>query len=404
MSINNAEIQADLCSDSALIHFNSAGSSLMPKPVLDCQIEHLELEARIGGYEAANLKAKDIDAVYSSVAALINCAPNEVALVENATIAWTLAFYSIDFQAGDKILTAESEYGSNYLAYLKMQRERGIIVEVIPSNEQGEVCVKSLCSMLDGTVKLISITHIPTNNGLVNPIQAIGEIARNNNILYLVDACQTAGQLPIDVKKIHCDFLTATGRKYLRGPRGTGFLYVRQSTLVQVTPPIIDVRSAQWTSLESYQFRDDAKRFENWENNYSALLAMGCAIDYALKVGIDNIAATNRQLAIDLRQKLAALEGVTVQDIGREKCAIVTFSIEGLASATVKVLLQEYRINVSCSNPSSTLIDATKRKLPPLIRASIHYFNRLQDNDKLISALSDILQDNRVLTGKNNEY
>ena len=387
MPIDTSSIQQDLCTEQNLIHFNSAGASLMPKPVLDCQIQHLLLEAQIGGYEAAREKATAITAIYSSVATLINCEENEVALVENATIGWFSAFYSIDFKAGDKILPSESEYGSNYMSYLQLAREKEVVIEVIPSNSDGEVCVIALQKMLDKFVKLIAITHIPTNGGLVNPIIEIGKIAAANNILYLVDACQSVGQLPVDVKEIQCDFLSATSRKYLRGPRGAGFLYVRKAITKRLNPPLIDVRSATWCEIDSYQLRDDAKRFENWENNYAALLGMGCAIDYALHIGIDNIAAYNTILARYLRQSLAKLDGISLWDIGREQCAIVTFSMRGIESALVQTLLQKHDINVSCSQPSSTLIDAKIRKLPDLVRASVHYFNNYSQIDKLINVL-----------------
>ena len=390
MPIDTSSIQQDLCTEQNLIHFNSAGASLMPKPVLDCQIQHLLLEAQIGGYEAAREKATAITAIYSSVATLINCEENEVALVENATIGWFSAFYSIDFKAGDKILTSESEYGANYMSYLHLAREKQIVIEIIPSNSTGEVCVIALQNMLDKNVKLIAITHIPTNGGLVNPIIEIGKIAAANNILYLVDACQSVGQLPVDVKEIQCDFFSATSRKYLRGPRGAGFLYVRKAITKRLNPPLIDVRSATWCEIDSYQLRDDAKRFENWENNYAALLGMGCAIDYALHIGIDNIAAYNTILARYLRQSLAKLDGISLWDIGREQCAIVTFSVPGIESADIQALLREHDINVSCSQPSSTLIDARLRKLTDLVRASIHYFNDEAQIDRLLGALTVI--------------
>jgi cysteine desulfurase/selenocysteine lyase len=395
--INNLNyLLNDLQTDTNLIHFNNAGASLMPKQVLDSQIEHLKLESQIGGYEAAQQQEQKIAAVYSSVAKLINCKETEVALVENATIGWLSAFKSIQFKRSDIILTAECEYGSNYLAYLQLQQEKGVEISVIPSNKHGEICIQSLADMLkkdtDNRIKLISITHIPTNSGLVNPIKEIGELARQYQVLYLVDACQTAGQLPIDVRSIQCDFLTATARKYLRGSRGAGFLYVREAIIDKSNPPLIDVRSALWTSPNSYQFRADAKRFENWENNYSALLGMGCAIDYALAIGIDNIAARNKLLADNLREQLALIRCVTVQDIGRDKCAIVTFSVTGIPSLVIKNSLNKDNINVSCSSPSSTLIDATKRNLPDVVRASIHYFNDDQQIDIFIACLTKIIK------------
>jgi selenocysteine lyase/cysteine desulfurase len=396
MSIPQRAFSDDLNTNKALIHFNNAGASIMPKAVLNSQTQHLLLESQIGGYEAAKQMQTQISDVYASVAKLINCHPDEVALVENATIGWVAAFQSIPFKKGDKILTVECEYGSNYLAYLQLQAQKGVEIEVIPSTGTGEACVATLQDILekdiDKKIKLISVTHIPTNGGLVNPIIEIGKLARQYNVLYLVDACQTAGQLPIDVIEIGCDFLSATGRKYLRGPRGSGFLYVRKEIIEQLEPPMVDVRSARWTDLNTYTLKADATRFENWENNYAALLGLGCAIDYALDIGIENIVDKNNQLATSLRDKLSAISTVTVQDIGSEQCAIVTFSVQGVESLVIKEALQAYSINVSCSSPSSTLIDATRRNLPDLVRSSVHYFNTDQQISIFIDALNDIIK------------
>ena len=385
--------QTDLVANKNLIHFNNAGASLMPQTVLQTQIEHLNLEASIGGYEAANEKSAQIDAIYHSVAKLINCQAEEVALVENATIAWMSAFYAIDFKAGDRILTAEVEYASNYLAYLQLKRQKGVVVDVIPSNAEGEICCQSLEAMIDDKVKLISITHIPTNGGLINPAQAVGVIAKKHNILYLLDACQSVGQMPVDVAAIGCDILTATSRKYLRGPRGAGFLYVSNRVVESLHPAMIDLRGAQWTELDQYQLQPDARRFENWENNYAALLGMGSAIDYALDIGLQQIAERAFELARYTREQLSLLDSVQVYDIGSQKCAIVTFASSKLASDALVKALKSYNINVSCSSPGSTLIDASKRQLPKLVRASVHYFNDKSQVDHLLIALQKILNE-----------
>ncbi len=391
MTATNHCNQSDLVANKNLIHFNNAGASLMPKSVLQAQIEHLTLEASIGGYEAANEKSAQIDAVYHSVATLINCKSEEIALVENATIAWMSAFYAIDFKAGDRILTAEAEYASNYLAYLQLKQQKGVIIDVIPSNAEGELCCQTLESMIDDKVKLIAITHIPTNGGLVNPAEAVGVIAKRHNILYLLDACQSVGQMPVDVAAIGCDILTATSRKYLRGPRGAGFLYVSDKVVERLHPAMIDLRGARWTELDQYQLQPGARRFENWENNYAALLGMGCAIDYALTIGLQQIAERAFELARYTREQLSLLDCVQVYDIGSQQCAIVTFASSKMASTELVKVLKNYHINVSSSSPGSTLIDASRRQLPVLVRASVHYFNDKAQVDQLLVALRKIL-------------
>jgi selenocysteine lyase/cysteine desulfurase len=388
MNMDKQAIRADLAAQPGFIHLDNAGASLMPRCVLETQIEHLRLEASVGGYEAERLRSVEIEAVYDSVAKLIGCHRDEVAIVENATVGWMMAFYSLEFAPGDRILTAEAEYASNYLAYLQVAREQGVVIETIPSSDSGEISVDALREMIDERVRLISVTHVPTNGGLVNPIEDIGAVAREHGIFYIVDTCQSAGQMMLDVNTIQCDVLTATGRKFLRGPRGTGFLYVRRAALENLHPPMIDLFSARWVAADRYELRADARRFENWENNYAAKLGLGRAIDYALDIGIEAIEREVTRLAALLRERLAALPGVTVQDIGRRQCGIVTFSVAGVEATEIETRLREARILVSVSSPSSTLIDASRRRLPSLVRSGVHYFNLESELDALVDVVS----------------
>ncbi|WP_085905565.1 aminotransferase class V-fold PLP-dependent enzyme [Kiloniella majae] len=386
-------IFADTPGKKSCIHLNNCGSSLMPQSVLQSQIDHLELEASIGGYEAANKRHDAIEAVYDSVARLINCHRDEVAVVENATVGWAMAFYAIPFQAGDRILTVEAEYASNYVAYLQIAKEKNVSVEVIPSDENGVISLETLEEMIDDRVRVISVTHVPTNSGLVNPVEEIGIIARKHNILYVVDACQSAGQMPLDVEKIQCDVLSATARKFLRGPRGVGFVYVRSSVIEHLHPPMIDLLSATWVSENEYVLRSDARRFENWENNYAAKLGMGACIDYALEIGLENVQARINELANYLRDNLRAIDGVKLHTLCPKQCGIVTFSISGKESADAVQTILKKGVNVSTSSPSSTLLDATKNNLPVLIRSSVHYYNDNQELDTFISIIREIAKE-----------
>jgi selenocysteine lyase/cysteine desulfurase len=241
--------------------------------------------------------------------------------------------------------------------------------------------------MMDNSVKLIAISHVPTNGGLVNPAAAVGQIARAHGALYLLDACQSIGQMPIDVEEIGCDLLSATGRKYLRGPRGIGFLYVRKDIIQSLEPVIIDHFAAEWTSLNEYTLRPDARRFENWENNYAARLGLGAAVDYALEIGIENIWERIQKLALRLRQRLSERSNIKLTDIGSQQCGIVTFIVDGEDPFELQKNLRAMGINVSVSIPSSTLIDATRRGLPSILRASVHYYNNENEIDRLLRAL-----------------
>lgn len=369
---------------------HNAGAGLMPRPVVDALKTHIDLEAEIGGYAAARREEDRCEAVYDSVARLLNASRDEIALVENATVAWQMAFYSLPFAKGDRILTAEAEYAANYIAFLQVAKRTGLKIDVVPSDETGELDVAALERMIDERVKLIAVTWVPTNGGLTNPAAAIGRVARAHGIPYLLDACQAVGQMPVDVEALDCDMLSATGRKFLRGPRGTGFLYVRRGFLERMEPPMLDLHSASWVARDRYELRSDARRFENWENNYAARLGMGAAIDYALAIGLPTIEARCRLLAGRLRTGLASIPGVTIRDLGRTPSAIVSFTIAGIDARNVVSQAEAAGIVIGASSPSSTRIDAENRHLPDLVRASPHYYNTEGEVDRLIEVCGGI--------------
>ena len=366
------------------VYMHNAGAALMPVPVVEAMKRHIDLEAEIGGYAAAAQEDVRLQAVYASIARLLNASPAEIAIMENATVAWQMAFYALSFRPGDRILTAEAEYAANYVAYLQVAKRTGVVIEVVPNDETGQLDVAALDRLIDKRVKLIAVTWIPTNGGLVNPAAAVGKVARSHGITYLLDACQAVGQMPADVEQVGCDLLSATGRKFLRGPRGTGFLYVRDNLLHRLEPPMIDHFAAPWVARDRYQLRDDARRFETWENNYAARLGLGVAIDYALDLGLDTIEARCRLLAGRLRAGLAAIPGLRLRDLGRDPSAIVSFTIEGRASQDIVAGAGRAGITIGVSNPSSTRLDAEARSLPPVVRASPHYYNTEAEIDRLI--------------------
>jgi len=370
------------------LHFNNAGSSLMPRPVLDLVTQYLELETRIGGYEARDLSDPQIENVCSAAALLINCDPNEIALLENATRAWNAIFYSIPFKRGDRILTGHAEYVSNYLAYLKLCRTHGVEIAVIDDDEHGQIDVGQLANAIDERAKLITLTHIPTSGGLVNPAIEVGKVAKAANVPFLLDACQSVGQMSIDVNEIGCDFLSTTGRKFLRAPRGTGFAFISSKRLKELDPAMPEVGSASWASRDSYTHKPGARRFETWEASFACQLGLGRAIEYALDLGLDSIWSQVQALAATLRERLAQIEGVTVHDTGQTKCGIVTFSVNGVDSDWLFRALRNCGINVHVSEPGDTRLDFESRWLPPMIRASVHYFN----TDLGVQALCDVVE------------
>ncbi|MBV9727769.1 MAG: aminotransferase class V-fold PLP-dependent enzyme [Gammaproteobacteria bacterium] len=373
-----------------VVHFNNAGAALPPKVVTDAVLAYTTREALIGGYEAQEAADAELASTYDAVGALLGAPADRIALIENATRAWDMAFYGIPLQRGDRILTCRSEYASNYLAYLQVSRRRGVRIEVIPDDASGALDPAAAARLLDSDVKLISITHVPTNGGLVNPAVAIGELARAAGCYYLLDGCQSVGQMPIDVGDIGCDFLSSTGRKFLRGPRGTGFLYASERALAEIEPPFIDGRAATWTAADRFEVRRDARRFENWEYNCATRIGLGVAARYASTVGLDAIWERVQSLAGALRTRLAAIRGVQVCDQGHTLCGIVSFVCAQLTPQAVKAALASQRINVSVSDAAWTRLDMDARALPALVRASVHYYNTEEEVDTVATAI-DVL-------------
>lgn len=375
-----------------VLHLDHAGSSLLPQPVLDAMVGHLTLESEVGGYEAARRAAPAIERTYDAVAELVGCHPDEVALTDSATRGWTSAVYALPLEAGDRVVTTRAEYGSNAIALLQLQRRTGCEIVLVEDDDHGQVDLDALAVALDHDgVALVSLTHVPTQSGLVNPAAAVGRLCREAGVVFVLDACQSAGQLPLDVTELGCHVLTATGRKFLRGPRGTGFAYVQRELAVQLDPPVLDLLSATWTAPERYEIRPDARRFELWESDVAARIGLGVAVDHALAWGLDAIAARDEELASALRSRLAEIPGVTVRDRGEHLCAITTFTVDGVDASSVVDQLRARDVNVSASVATSAQLDLPHRGLDAVVRASVHYVTTLDEIDRFADLLARVI-------------
>lgn len=376
MPIDVDEVRAQTRSVLNVVHFNNAGSSLMPRPVADTVVGHLRREEEIGGYEAAEEASDRLENVYSSVARLVGARPEEVALAENGSRAWAAAVYSFPFIPRARLLIGRTEYAGNVLALRQLAERNDLEIVVLQDDEHGQVDVEHLQLELErGNVAMVALTHVPMANGLVNPAAEVGKRCRAAGVMFVLDACQSVGQMPLDVQALGCDVLAGTGRKFLRGPRGTAFLYVRAAVLDRLKPAMLDGHSARPSGASGFEIRSNARRFESWEGSAAGRLGLGRAADYALALGLDAVQERVAGLADQLRSELAAVPGVTVHDRGITRCGIVTFSVAGREADGIKRLLADHRINVSVvPRPHSSCKGA-----PPvpemLVRASVHYYN-----------------------------
>lgn len=373
-----------------LIHFNNAGSSLPPDPVRLATINFLEEEMTHGGYETKEKYQQVFDDAYSSIARFLNAKAHEIAIMENATVAWHAGFHAIDWKDGDEILISRAAYSSYYLSYLHLRRKVDIKITMIPNDSQGQIDVGALEESIGPKTRVIALGHIPTNSGLVSPAKEVGEVARRHDLIYILDACQSAGQVPLDVETLGCDLLSAAGRKYVRGPRGTGFLYVSDRVRDRLTPAVIDLHSAKWTSTHTYEFRSDARKFENWENSYASIYGLKAAIDYANELGMDRIWERVQYLGRTLREKLVSIPGVAIHDSGAIKGGIVSLSVAGVGAQEVKTYMRKNGVNVSWMDQPSARLELEAKNLPEMVRASVHYYNTEEEIQQFIDLLSDI--------------
>ena len=389
--MNIDEIRKDTPGCASKIHFNNAGASLPADTVTNAIRDYISFESLTGGYEAADIKKTEIREFYSSAAKLVNTTENNIAFTSSATNSFSLALSSIPLERGDTILIANEDYISNQIAFLSLQQRLGIQLIRAKSLSTGGVDLNNMEELINKHhPKLVSLTHVPTNTGLIQPVEDVGKMCADKDILYLVDACQSVGQIPVDVQKIGCDFLTATMRKFLRGPRGSGFLYASERVLKEkFTPLFVDMRGAEWTGADTYEVRMNAKRFEEWELPYALVMGSKEAINYALNIGIANIAERNRALCDILRAKLNSIE-LKVLDLGKHQSSIITIEMPGKQPNEVLEYLHAININTSTSHRSNAQIDFASKKVDWALRISPHYFNTEDEIDSLIQSLEDL--------------
>ena len=375
------------------IHFNNAGAGLTPRDVLDVMVAHLNREAKFGAYESADDAEGAVAEAYASVARLLRAQPRNIAVVENSTVAFFQALSAFDFKPGDVIVTTRNDYISNQLAYLSLARRHGVQVRRaadLPSGGADPQSVKEL--LRDSHVRLLAVTWVPTNSGLMQPVETLGEVAEAAGVPYLVDGCQAVGQIPVDVAKLRCDFFSGTARKFLRGPRGIGFLYVSDRALQRGDFPLyIDMRGADWVSADDFAPAPDARRFENWEFAYSLLLGLGEAARYALAVGVERGGGRARDLAATLRRKLAEVSGIRVLDRGSDLAALVTMEVAGWDATELSKLLRTRGINTSASLRAYAVIDMDEKRVSSALRLSPHYYNTEEEIERAVAELRSVI-------------
>lgn len=375
------------------VHLNNAGAALMPQPVIDAIYQHIELETQIGGYEAQDAVSDMIQGAYASVADLVGCNPENIAMVENATVATSQALSAFDFKPGDSIITTNVDYSSNQIMLLNLSKRFGVKIIRAKDLPEGGVDPGSVHQLIrKHRPQLMLMSWIPTNSGLVQDAAQVGDVCKEENVTFILDACQAVGQIPVDVKKLKCDFLAATSRKFLRGPRGMGFLYVSDRALNRNMYPLFpDTHGARWTAPDTFRLEEGAKRFENWEFPHALLLGMGKAAEYANQIGMETISHRATELGSYTRGKLHELPGVRVLDKGKQTCAIVSAAFEEVKADSLVHKLRKRNINTSSASRSSGVIDMDLKNAKSILRISPHYYNTRDEIDQLSDAVRTIV-------------
>jgi selenocysteine lyase/cysteine desulfurase len=374
-------------------HLNNAGAALSPRVVTDVVRAHLDLESTIGGYEAAAAARGAMEECYRTVAALVRTAPRNIAVTSSATAAYAQALSAFDFAPGDAIVTTSADYLSNRIMFESLATRRGVRIVEAAELPEGGVDPGSVAEQVRAVrPRLVAVTWVPTFGGLVQRVEEVGDVCAEAGVPYVVDGCQAVGQLDIDVAATRCDFLAATARKFLRGPRGIGFLYVSDAALARgMHPLLVDMRGATWTAGGGYATYEGARRFEQWEQPYALALGMGAAARYALDAGIARISARAHALAADVRRRLAQIPGVRSLERGGRLSAIAAFECDGRDAATLVIALREHGVNVSSQSRDENAVSLERLGARSLLRVSPHYYNDAGDLDALESALRELL-------------
>lgn len=372
-------------------HFNAAGAALPSADVVSTVIDHLRREERLGGYEAAAAMRDQSDAVYDAAAALIGASAPEIAIFDSASTGLRVLMDALRPTRSDRIVASSTTYVSHALQLMTMAREQNVDLVVAPVDEHGRMDVAALDALLaDGRPSVVTVSHIPTSSGLTEPVERIGEVARRHGATYIVDATQSIGHLAVDVDRIGCDALVTTGRKFLRGPRGTGFAYIRSSLLERLTPTAPDVRGAKWTGPTDWELSPSARRFETWESSVATRLGLGVALREALERGPDSTESWLLERALLLRRSLSLIPGVSVVDPVGSTSAIVTFVVEGVAAGRVVEALASVDVRVVAVPDTHGQWDLGARAIPSVVRASIHVYNDEADLDALLAAVEGV--------------
>ena len=373
------------------INFNNAGASKNPEFVVNRIKEYLDEEVIFGGYYAAEKNKKHIINFYKNLSFLINCHESEISFVPSSTYGWNFFLDSVNLEKGDNIIIFDNEYGNNFLSLLK---KKNVEIRVSEIDTNGKICLSNLKKKIDKKTKIICVCHIASQSGNIQNVEEICKVSKklNNKIIFLLDACQSIGHIKIDVKKINCDVMVGSGRKYLRGPRGTGFMYIKDSIKKNIRPSIFDSRSCVLKKMKTILYKKNL--FETFEFPPALIIGLSESLSYLNKLGIKKIEKKIKNLSIYFRKKIKKINSVTVYENPLLLSGINTISVEKKPVEKIHKYLLKKKILTSICTTSTSYHHFEKMNVKKLLRISFHHYNTRKEIDYLVEVLNDLAKSN----------
>jgi len=379
-----------------IIYLDNTATTPTPKPVIDAMLEYFnEYNANVGrGVHRATMRATEVfEAVRKKIANVINCDGDEIAYTKNATESINIVAQGLGLKSGDKVVTTVLEHHSNILPWQRLQ-ERGVKLEVIGATNDCLLRPEDFEAAIDKSTRLIATHQVSNSVGSIQPVEEIGKVAKENDVLFLLDAAQSVGHMPVDVRKIGCDFLAAPGHKGLLGPQGTGFLYFRKELGKELKPLLVGGGMVEEVGKDRVEFSKPPQIFDGGTPNIPGIIGLGRACDYVLDIGIERIEKRERELTESM-MKIAKIGNVSVYgptDLNK-RGGVVSFNVKGLGHHDVASMLDELekiavRSGHHCAQPTMKHLG-----VEGTVRASVHYYNLPDEVAKLVETVGKIARE-----------
>ncbi len=378
-----------------LVYLDNAATSLKPKQVIEAIVEYYEkytANVHRGIYRLSQEATTLYENSREKIARFIDASPDEIVFVKNATEAINIVAYGLDWSPGDEVITTVMEHHSNLVPWQMLRDRCGVKLRFLDITNDGLLALDKLPELITERTRLIAIGHVSNVLGTINPIEEVARIARKNGILLLVDAAQSVPHMPIDVRRIGCDFLVFSGHKML-GPTGIGCLYVRRGVEDLIEPVLGGGEMIRRVSLERATWNDMPWRMEAGTPNVAGAIGLAAAVDYLLKLGMDNVKSHEDRLTEYALKRLNEFDDVSIygpMDV-RRRSGILSFNVDNVDPHDVALLLDELeniavRSGVHCAEPLHARLG-----LPGTVRASFYIYNTMEEIDLLCDTIGRVV-------------